>query len=285
MSNITQEDDWMNDLVKSSKKMVYYIANRFRFFDNDFEEILGWCFLGLAEAIRIYETKPEFKFSTIAFPAMKQALYSHYKKSKQCCNSWISLQTQIGKDDKTTDFQDLIPDHKGLGVSDKEIIKIIEEAIFHENDVFREIILDYYVHDKDKQEISKRCNQPVGKVSKDIKRGEALIKQWLVNNDIISDAYFNGCPNKKVEAKMQNINASYYGKIKYLTLNFDFLKRHDIARILGIWPYALSTFLDYPTAKYLLAEPDPTIEKKAIKYCRKKYPERLPSEVTTYKLS
>ncbi|WP_342432626.1 hypothetical protein [Neobacillus sp. FSL H8-0543] len=280
-----------NDIVLKYQKIVIYSANKFRFLDPDLEEIKGWSYLGFAEAIQYFEENREEDFAEIAFKKIRSEIVKHYSKKNNrfLQQRTISLQSQINnsKDDgDELTLEGTISDENSIFIDDKDIRKMIEEALFEEPVIYKKINMDWLLSQKELNDISKEYKVTLVNIRKILRRGQALIKSYLVNNDIILDYLSFPSEIRKKEEKIINhkiVSPEDLGKIKYIIKNFPELEVNDIAMIINTSAYMVFKLLEYPTASYVRASPDDSIREKTMRYCKKKYPERLPGKVIAHR--
>lgn len=280
-------DDEKNALVLKYQKIVFWMANRYRFFDPEIEEVQAWCFLGLAKAINTYEENPDRDFPTLAFPIIKTEIYSQYKKKRVLLNE-KSLDEKVlaGKDGKGQTLGELLPDNHSIMFDENDIQSMVEEAIFEESVVNQKIILDWLLTQKELEDIAKEHTVSLTIVKRTVRRGQILIKQYLVNNDIILD-YLNhpSQDREKPPRKCVNnkISPNDYGKIKYIKRNFPYLSVADIATLLDTSSLYINELLNYRPTTYISAQVDESIGQVVLEYVKNKYPERIPGEVVIQK--
>lgn len=281
MEGLLSEEEKTN-LVLDHKRIIYYMANRYRFIENDFDEAIGWCYLGMANAIAEYQQDTSEEFSDIAFREISKVLKNAYFKTSQRYE-YSSLDEPVkGYDDLTlgdsltteSDFYDA-----------QDIYRMIDEALFEEEIESKEMLLDYLIEEISMNEISDKRNHRLPYVRRVIRRSIELLRLYLLNNDIISEylLYPSTEGHKIKEYKpLDNIDR---GRIKYLNKAYPFLRAYDLGIILNIDAQSIATVVDYPTSSYVRAIPDETIEKQAIEYCKQNYYERLPGELVVYNIS
>jgi RNA polymerase sigma factor (sigma-70 family) len=274
-------DEEKNELVLKSKNIVYYMARKFSFFDRDFEELVGWAYLGLAYAIDDYDQQSDVSFANLAFSKIKSVYYGHYKRQDTHKNP-MSLQATIFKSTKGSELslEGLVADKTSLFLEDKDIELIVKKAVSQMDETSQSIILDFYFRGYETDEIKRKYNASPAALRKITRRGKSLIKRWLSNNDLVSDSLTEGINSeaKKVPSSY-NIKTDDLRKIKYLRHQFSFLSIKDISSITDIPMFNVSMLYDNPTSDYLLCGPDDSIHEKATSYCKEKYPEKLPGEV------
>lgn len=156
------------------------------------EEIKGWSYLGFAEAIQYFEENREEDFAEIAFKKIRSEIVKHYSKKNNrfLQQRTISLQSQINnsKDDgDELTLEGTISDENSIFIDDKDIRKMIEEALFEEPVIYKKINMDWLLSQKELNDISKEYKVTLVNIRKILRRGQALIKSYLVNNDIILD--------------------------------------------------------------------------------------------------
>jgi hypothetical protein len=252
--------------------------------DEDKDEIIGWGFYGLAMAINVFEKNRHLRFDSLVFSEAKRAIYSYRKRKQPKPKSERSLQMQIleGKDGSTLTLEETIPDDSCFSFTMDDIRNMVEEALFEETFKSKRIVMDWLFADKSIEQLANENNISQTLITRTQRRGKALIKNYLINNDIILDYLMDPNEERKKEKMIFNhkkITKDDYGKVKYLKKNFSFFNMNDIALLLDTSSYAVMQLLDYPTTDYMKSCIDPSIHQKAIKYTMKKYPERMPGEV------
>jgi uncharacterized protein Smg (DUF494 family) len=283
-------DEEKNEMVKKYRNLVYYFSYRYRFFDQDPEEVEGWAFLGLAKAIKYYEDNPSIEFEAIVFSKIKKEIFSQYSKNRNSKSKAItSLQKVImnGQENGETTLEHFLVDEDQPYIDAENIKQIIEEALFEESDIYRKINLDFLLTNKDAKDIASENGISYLKFKKIQRRGQSLIKNYLINNDIILD--YLGHPDEKQikERKIINhrmITPEDFGKIKYIRKSFPFLNENDISIILNTSSYMIAQLLDYPTSTYIKTSLDDSISKEALRYCQRKYPERIPGPIVVHSI-
>jgi RNA polymerase sporulation-specific sigma factor len=272
-----------NELVMKYKRIVYYIGNRCDFLDKDKEEIIGWGFYGLAKAINDFEKDRDICLEAVIFSKIKSEVFRHYSQNRRP-KSEVSLHLDFnsGKDGNSRTLEDLIASENQLSFTLNEIRNMIEEAIFEEKPKNKKIILDWLFAEKSIDEIAKESGISQTLVKRTQRRGHALIKQYLINNDVILENLLDPSEEQKKEKKTTNckkISSFDYGKLKYMQKNFPFLNVNDLAQIMCASSYEIMKLFDYPTSEYVRVSADQSIHEKVIMYIKRKYPERLPGEV------
>lgn len=81
--------------------------------------------------------------------------------------------------------------------------------------------------------------------------------------------------------KHKEILSSDFGKIKYIKKYYSFLNENDIAYLVDSSSFLIANLFDYPIPTYLKASIDDSIKDKVIRYCERRYPGRIPSDVVT----
>jgi hypothetical protein len=280
-------DEEKNELVLKNLKIVIYSANKFRFLDPDLEELKGWSYLGLAEAIKYYEEHREEDFANIAFKKTRYEIIKHYSKKnyRYLQQRTISLQSKNNKgndDGEELTLEGSISDENSILFSEKDIKRMIEEALFEEPINYKKINMDWLFSQKEMKDISKKYKVTLVNIRKILRRGQALIKNYLVNNDIIIDYLSHPSEEKKKEEKIFNhreILPEDLGKVKYIVKNYPDLEVNDIAFVLNTSAYMIFKLLEYPTTAYVRALPDESIKGNVLRFIQRKYPGRLPSPV------
>src|SRR5690625_3796748 len=177
-----------HELYLKHKGIVFDVANRHRYLDKEIEDIRGWGFIGFVEAINYYEKNPQISFQAIAYGRVRMEILKNYRK-RRSENKNISLQEEIftGKDGSGKTLEEYIPHDNQLTYDDKDIVKMINEAIFEESAKNKNVVMDYLIAGKDIGQIAQEHGIPRQQVNKIQRQGMALIKRYLVNNDIIFD--------------------------------------------------------------------------------------------------
>lgn len=271
-------EDEKNELVNKFKKAVHYYGYKYRFLDNDIEEIKGWGFLGLSKAINHYDSNRNVPIEKIVFRFIKQEVFRVYFVKPQPKSS-ESIDKEIYSDGDTTLGQTLEAEKFFLY---REIKIAAEEALFEQSDIFKKVTMDYFFSPKSLDELSTEYEVPREKLKKMYRRGQALIKQHLINNDIIVSYLTNPNEEKKQNEKVINqkpIPPADYGKLRYLRRYFTELTIGDLAILLNTSTFMVKQLLDYPTTTYTTSKLNDSIKNKANQYFKKKYPEKVPSEV------
>lgn len=295
MSNLAKsaipplEEDEINKLIETHKNIVKFLSRKYRFLDTELEEIEGWGYVGLVKALKEYEVDRTRDFTHMVFDSVKIEIFRAYGRSKQP-KSQMSLQTSMweGKEGSSIALEEFLIDENHLSFTETEIKAMVNEAIFEESEKFKVVIKEYLFSDKNNQEIAKQVGWSESIVRRTQKRGQALIKNYLFNNDIILEHNMNPDEKRKKELHIINhnkIQPTDYGKIKYISKHFPYLTLTDISNLMNTSTYAVHQLLDYPTVTYIQSPPDDSIKNKVLAYCKKKYPERLAGKVfvTKYK--
>ena len=152
--------------------------------------------------------------------------------------------------------------------------------------MYKNMILEHLFTPKEMEVIAKENEISLSELKKIIRRGTAQIKLHLINNDIILDYLEHPNEKRKKEEKIINhrpLDPNDYGKLKYIRTQFPDLTFNDIANILNTSSYMIKQIADYPTATYLKAPLDDSIYQKVFLYYKKKYPERVPSQIQSSK--
>jgi DNA-directed RNA polymerase specialized sigma24 family protein len=281
-------EDEKEKLVLEHKNIVNMVANKYRFFDSEKDEIRGWGYLGLAMAISIYDQDREHNFLSLAYTKVKLEIINQYRKREHFRNE-ISLQTPLAlnEDGSSKTLEEFLVNEEQLSFSEKEIRAFIEEALFEETELNRKINMDWLMTVKEIEDIAIEYGISKAQVKRTQRRGQALIKTYLISNDIILDYLMYPSEERKQQIKIINhreVTSEDYGKIKYIFRHFPFLKLNDIALILNTSSYAIQQIIDYPSSTYIGAYPDIAINEKVLNYCKKKYPDRLPGPVVVSQL-
>jgi hypothetical protein len=277
-----------NELVMKHQNKVFFVANRLRYFDPDIEEIKGWGFVGFTIAINQYEKNRDQDFESLVFQLVKKEIFNQYReKKRERPKSQRNMEDTIftGNDGSTVTIGDFLPDD-GFSLNEKDIVRMVEEALFEETVLNKKINMEWLFTPKEIEVIAVENQMSRTQISRTIKRGQALIKNYLVNNDIISDYLFHPSEERIKEKKIINHNPvpeKDYGKIKYMRVFYPYLTVNDIAAVMNTSSYLIVTLLDYPTVAYISVSTDDSIKEKVLRYCKKKYPERLPGPVVITK--
>jgi DNA-directed RNA polymerase specialized sigma subunit len=268
-----------NELVQKHEGIVQAIAYKYRYFDRDFDDIKGWGFVGLAKAILAYEKDRECDLVSLIFVKVKQEIYSQYKKAKISPFLQTSLQAELLKDSTGYALDDLLSDENALVFSEKDMKSMVATALFEETEISRKVTMDYLFTQKELKDIAKENRLSEVLVKRTVRRGQALIKNYLVDNDIILDYLMHPNEERKKQKNIINHKKIFpqdYGKVKYIGINFPYLTANDLAILLDTSSYAVTELWNYPTTAYIRALPDDSIRNQVLKYCKRKYPERLP---------
>jgi RNA polymerase sigma factor (sigma-70 family) len=274
-----------NELVEKYKNIVFYYVKKYRYLDEEKDDIAGWGFLGFAKALDQYDKNRGLDFVSLVFSEVKMAIYSCVIRKRYKPKSEQSLQVQIleGKDGSVLTLEETIPDDSCFSFTMDDIRNMVEEALFEETNKSTRIVMDWLFADKSIEQLAKENNISQTLITRTQRRGKALIKNYLINNDIILDYLMDPNEKQRKEKMIFNhkkITKDDYGKIKYLKRNFSFFTINDIALLINTSSYAVMQLLDYPTTDYMKSCIDPSIHQNAIKYTMKKYPERMPGDVT-----
>lgn len=284
------DEDEKDELAKEYGNIVYFIANKYRFFDEK-EEVVGWGNIGLAKAINKYEKRPKYNFASYAFPAVKQAIFDQYRRGKglKSQDAVLSLHKEFNSSEGSSfPLIDKVSSNDNLDYSYEEIRKMVDEALFEEPELNKKIVIDLLFTDTTPEALGETYCVSKEFVRKALRKCKTLIKNYLVSNAYISDYLME--PGNERKSKENIINhrellPDDYGKIKYIYKFYSFLRITDIAIILNTSSHAIRTMFDFPTTAYLSAKLDHSIDQKALKYIRKKYPERMAGEVKVYKMN
>ncbi|ADU30994.1 sigma-70 family RNA polymerase sigma factor [Evansella cellulosilytica] len=281
-------DEEKHDLVLRYQYIVYDIAYHYRFLDRDIEDIRGWGYVGLVNAINDFEKCSDIDLKVMAYPRIKREILKQY--SKRPSEKEISIQKEVftGKNGSSKTLEEYLTDEHQSYYNESDIYSMLEQALITEEELLKKVTLDYLLREKDIASLSSIYEIPKQKVTRYCRRGKTIIKQFLINNGIIRYQAREMNENKIKEKKqrsLKNINNSDYGKIKYLRKYFPYLNFDDIASLIGTSSFCVSEIIDYPTATYLRATLDGTIKDQALEYCKKKYPNRIPGDVTVFKVS
>lgn len=276
-----------NILVSKHKNIVQYMANRYRFFDTEIEELIGWGYVGMAQAINQYDEDRSINLTDRIFLRIKGEIYRQYsKRTKPKTEVSIYEEVFSGIEGDELTIAETLADENQLIFNGFDMRKMIEEALFEESDLFKKNNIDWFIGSKSIKEIAKESGLSETLVKRSHRRGQTLIKLHLVNNGVIFDYVSHPSEEKIKEKKIINhkdLNPEEYGKIKYITKSYPFLSINDIALLLNTSSYLISQLLDYPTTTYIKARMDNSIKEKVLRYCKKKYPERLPGPVVINK--
>lgn len=276
--NLSEEEK--TKLVNDHKKIIYYMANRFRFYEEDVDEILGWCYLGIAVAISKYESDPTVEFSELVFKEIRRVVYAEYNKASNK-RSISSLDEPIYGDEELT--LGLLLGVEEYHYGEQDIEQMVIDATILEKEIDRDIIYSYFIDDKSVNELAEKYNLRLPYIKRVTNRGIDLLRTYLFNNDIISE--FLLYPEQKEYTIQRHpvVKNEVYGKIKYLNRTYPFLSTRCIASIMGIDTYNVSVIVDYPNVSYIKALPDDELDRKAQTYIKEHYPYMLPSQVEVIK--
>lgn len=275
MKKLTNNE--MNDLYEEHKGIIYYMANRYRHLDDDLEELIGWSNLGYAKAMFKYQSDNNIHLVNTVFSEIQDIIRQVYYRgsTKGTSESSLYIMTEDG-----TELIDFMAE-EFFSYSEREIAKMIEQALFEEEVVDRGIAIDSILRDKQVNEIANETKLPKLRVRRSITKGEILLKQYLSNNGLISDYLLYGKARKAKVHDYIRITTEDMAKIKYMKLYHQHLKIYDIAKILNLDYYPISVLFEYPTTNYLRVVPDESIKNKVETYCKIHHPERMASKVTT----
>ena len=297
------------DLFNEYKKIVYSVAHRYRFLDTVFDDIAGWGFVGFVIAINRYEkllmesnekkiegaeessATDTLEFRQILYFEVKAEILRNYR-GKPSENSMTSLQGGIyeGEGESSITLDMALVEDRRLEFSEGEILSLMGNALNKETKVDREITIAFYMRNKTIGELSKEFNQSQTYISRTAKRGQAVIKKYLKDHDILIENTSeesrrpNSIEARKPKKRIQTYNPIKdvdYGKVKYLISNYPFLSIDEMAKLVNVSPFSLLELLSFPTVKFSGAGSDDSIEIEAKKYVDLLYPERIPSEVIT----
>jgi hypothetical protein len=281
-------EDEKNEIFLKYKKILYSVAYRYRHFDRDIEEVRSWGAVGFAESINYYEKHSETPFPTIAFSRIKSAIVKNYIKN-QLYNNKSNIQESAvqGKNGDMKSLEEFLVSDE-ITLTERDLYKIFEEALFEEVAASRNVTIGFFLENRELIELAKENHINLAIAKRYCRRGQTLIKSYLVNNDIIVDFLMHPSEKDILRKKIKKhkpVNSDDFGKIKYLRKFYQYLSLNDIAIILRTSSYAIKSIVeDYPTAEYLKSSVDSSVEKDAIKYIRRWYPEKLASEVTITKM-
>lgn len=263
------------------------MCHRYSFFD-DFDEILGWGYLGLAKAINKFEEDPDIPFVRIAFSMVKQEIFNAYKRRKVKGND-RSIDEDVFTDEagKETALKEFLVSEDQIDYSESDIITLFDEALFEESVNKKNITIDYYLNDKSLNEIANHYGISAVNVTKSHRRGKELIKRYLVNNGVILEHVSkpsSGVIKKENITNHKTLNDEDLAKIKYIRHRHKNLRINDIAKLLNTSSYMISQLIYYPTTTYLRIPQDESIKNLVEQYSKESYPEREPSEVKVYSI-
>lgn len=278
-------EDEKDSLVEEHKGIVYHMANKYRYLDNDIEEVRAWCYLGMAMAIDEYDKDREHSFAPIAFTQIKLVIYGHFfNKNRKQIEDNLDAPAFTGQDGDVLTLGDMIPDDN-YHYSEKDIVHMIDDALSEQPTLHKELTIDYFINDKDFLYLVKASGMNTLNIKRTINKCKRLIKTYLVNNGIIS-AYLL-YPIKEYEFKnhvYEKVTKEESAKIKYVRKHYEQLNINDIANLMNLDPYVVLQVVSYPTREYIRCVPDETIRHKADQYCIENYPEQVPSEVKVYEM-
>lgn len=273
------------ELFSKHQGIVRYIANRYRYFD-ELEDVLGWGYIGFVKAINKFEKRKDLSFQVIAFPMVKAEILNHYRGTNFSYEE-KSLDEGVHDDDESgASLGDFIESEE-FTYSMDDISSMFEEALFEQTDVKKNVTIDHFLNDKSAEYLSKEYNLKVTQVRRMYRRGKGLVKQYLVNNGIIIENVAN--PSEEVKKKEGVINhreikSDEYGKMKYLLKYFSDLSINDLAILLETSTYMITQLLSYRSATYYSTPLDDSIKRRATRYYKKKYPERIAGPIREYRV-
>ncbi|MDT0163833.1 hypothetical protein [Bacillus sp. AG4(2022)] len=274
-------DDTKNELVIKHQRIVHYFAHRYKHLANgDLEEVRAWAYFGLAQAIKVYETKRDNDLSALAFPRIKTEIFLQAAKIRQTQNV-KSMNAPVGGDAETSPIlENLIADPTGDTISEIDIYRLVVEALFEEGELSKKVNIDYLFHEKGIDEIAEECRISPSLVKKIYRRGKTLIKVHLMNNDyIVSGSVVNNKRQSKRFTEMTHMSKEEVGQMKYIYKHFPFLTSNDISKILNVSPYVISKTTEYPTADYIKTGLNPSIKTRAENFIKVNYPNHVAGEV------
>lgn len=286
------------ELYQKHKGIVYYIANRLRYLDTDFEDILGWGFLGFVVALNKYEevekqgqckendgNKHIPTLAQLTFTCVRTEILKHYRK-RPAESGFISLQKPIGGEGATTTLEGKIADESWFDFSKKNIMELMNKALEKETEINRKITIDFFVAGKTIEGISKETHKSTTYITRTTRRGQAVIKKYLVDHDILEETESYEVEGRIEEASKRidtyrSVGEDDFRKVKYIRKTYPFLSWNEIASFLQVSPHSLIELLRYPTAKYHSSgsQVDKTIEAEVFEYAKFLYPGHLPGEV------
>lgn len=274
-----------NDLVSKYQNIVYYYANRYRFFDPDIEEIQGWGFLGLAKAIKRYDEDRDLDIEVYVFTMIRSEILRWKSRTRGGGpKSEQSLQTSVSGESEST-LGEFIESKSDTFFEVNNIKEVIKESLFGQDDRFVQINLDHLLTQNSDDEIAIKHKVTEQFVKRTCRRGKTLIKKHFVDNGILLDhvSTRNATPQKERKTfKQKRLSKNELKKVKFIRRSYPFLEINDIAPLLNVDTHTILQLYDYPTSTYLRCTPDESIKDEVEVYCKKHYPERLPSEVKVY---
>lgn len=291
---VTEEDK--NELYIRYKRIVFYVANNYRHLDSaDIEEIRGWGFVGFVEELNKYaevanETdeliEPSERhtlFPSIAFPLIRGAIRDQYlKRSSE--KGHVSLDSTIDYEDSSALLSETIAYEKRLDYRLCDIVNLLREALKQLPIIDRKTVTYNLMGDDSLWEFSKKFKKPKPYITRAIRRGQALIKKYLADMDIIVEQSYADLKPVITLRLYKSLSKDEYRKFKYIRTKYPFLSVNQIAEFLDIHPYTLLETPNYPTYEYRRVGIDETIEEEVYKYAIGLYLERFPSEVRVTKV-
>ena len=118
------------ELILKNRKLVYYLVNKLKINNSDYEDIVSIGTIGLIKAATTFDKSKNIKFATYATRCINNEIFMHFRKEKSHIND-ISLDDSIGNDGEGNELtlRDKIPN------SDKDFTEVIEE-----NEIFIKFI-------------------------------------------------------------------------------------------------------------------------------------------------
>lgn len=284
MENIhlfTEEEK--DELVEGHRNIIWYIARRFSFFDDDVEEIAGWGFLGLAEAISNYEENRDINFVDEVFYRAKAEIFRRYRKQdKPKSENSLEKELYAGDGGESFTIAHTLSAENQLTYNEFDMLKMINKAMSRSQEIEKNVVKVWLITGKCIEEIAKEYNITASQAKSISRRGQTLIKKYLVDNDIISEYLANpASKQKRPIGEIKRVRPEDYGKVRYITINYKDLGSNDISTILNLSSYAVRDLMDYPPTTYRKYKPDASVKAKVDRYYKENYRGRIPSEVIT----
>lgn len=271
-------DDEKNMIVKEYEGLVRKLARRYSFFDTDPEEVLGFAFLGLAEAINSSERNVEYEGelnATAVTLRVKSTIFKAYsKRSRESRNK--SMHAQAGEGENEYTVEDSLADEKTLRYSASEIRSLVMQALEPMEENERLALVANLLDGLSMEKSAKKHEVNLKTFSKMKRRGIAIIKKYLLDNAIVENIEmiekyrYNG-------QRLKSLSIEKIKKIKYLRYQ-GFLTINDISAILNVNSFQVNELFYLSTARFKNAEADPSVHDEMVAYVKAKYPERY-SEV------
>lgn len=254
------------------------MANKYRYLDEN-DDLISWAYIGFLNAYEEYKVKKEIKLPALIFRHIKKIYIEEYFKKNRVDNSELILDKPMpGKDGIEGDTLISTIESDSFYYSEKDIEEMVLESLFELE--YREALMEYYLYDDDVANICKTYKLTKVEMRRLIRRGHALIVQYLENNLYITEWAMN--PERYTFAKqdpIKTLTSEQCRQLKYIRETHPLLSRSDYAGILECDIRSINYTLDYPTTTYIRYGLDDSIKDKAEAYIREHYPHMLPSEV------